>query len=438
MTELYINELPPPQISPPGHLWHPDYRADGERYDSTPDKEMPKWREWALDGRPTSWPEARDGVGIDRSAVTAVARALLSDLERYSGLRKFPDGERFTHDESPVGQYDVRAFSMPKFGNFLPGRDLRAEATGSGVLEDFQRFLEHALGQLFRSYSYYIAALASCIGEYDLAEEASALGRQSPHDIVQMTWHKGDIGEDDSLLEMQWSRDWNKLDSSANEYPSRLDSIDNESDSAGYGSLLLAEADLLAESVSTLTTQGADLAEAWSGDAAKEALRGMEALRATFIELAAAVGTVGEGVRWFSEDVLPVFKDLKHQFRERDIPFGYASPVWDHQVPTIDLAVGCSREEHVYYYEYSDREITYTRDEAIPVAYREDLYSSELSRWVNERERQAIEDRKLDPATIYVTAMARQHMNKLNGYLEALHAFLPKEVVCNLPSYGQD
>jgi hypothetical protein len=134
---------------------------------------MPEWRSWALDGGPTSWPEAQDGVAIDRSAVKAVARALLSDLERYSGLRLHPRGGLYPHDESPIGVYT--GWRVPEFGNFSPGRDLKAEATESGVLEDFQRFLERALGQLFRSYSSYIAGLASCIEEYDLAEEASAL-----------------------------------------------------------------------------------------------------------------------------------------------------------------------------------------------------------------------------------------------------------------------
>lgn len=34
-------------------------------------------------------------------------------------------------------------------------------------------------------------------------------------------------------------------------------------------------------------------------------------------------------------------------------------------------------------------------------------------------------------------AMARQHMNNFNDYSKALHAFLPKEVVCKLPVYEQ-
>ncbi|MGP3958381.1 WXG100 family type VII secretion target [Nonomuraea sp. 3N208] len=227
-----------------------------------------------------------------------------------------------------------------------------------------------------------------------------------------------------------------------------------------YGGKLLSAADSLAESVSTLTGEGADLAEAWSGDAAKEALRGMGVLRAAFIELAAVIGTVGEGVRWFGEDVLPAFKDMEqNQFVGSPFggrkwgPGGYEFPVWDHEIggnncdcsivfanplawTGVDTAT-CGREEHIYYYEYSGKELTYPRD-AIPVAYREDLYSSELGRWVNERERQAIEDRKLDPTTIYLTAIARQHMNKLNDHLKALHAFMPEEVICDFPSYGQN
>ncbi|MGW4795417.1 hypothetical protein ACWEPC_23685 [Nonomuraea sp. NPDC004297] len=58
-----------------------------------------------------------------------------------------------------------------------------------------------------------------------------------------------------------------------------------------------------------------------------------------------------------------------------------------------------------------------------------------LGAWVNERERQAIEDRRLDPFHIYLTTMARQSMAKMNDYLKTLHAYLPKEVVCYFPSY---
>ncbi|MGP3963667.1 hypothetical protein ACTWPT_47655 [Nonomuraea sp. 3N208] len=178
------------------------------------------------------------------------------------------------------------------------------------------------------------------------------------------------------------------------------------------------------------------------GDAAKEAVNDLGVLRKAVIELAAAVGTAGEGVRWFGEDVYPCFADaIVGGFTDGD-------PIWDHEFvgnncdcsslytnplswTGVDSAT-CIRQEHEYYYEHSDRWITHPRD-AIPVVNREDFYSSELGRFVNETERQAIEDRRLDPLTAYKTAAARRQMDRLNGYLEELHAFLPGKAICHFP-----
>lgn len=82
----------------------------------------------------------------------------------------------------------------------------------------------------------------------------------------------------------------------------------------------------------------------------------------------------------------------------------------------------------------NDRRTSHPRDN-IPFVYRADFYASAFGAWVNERERQAIEDRQLDPFHIYLVTMARQSMSKMNDYLKTLHAYLPKEVVCYVPSY---
>lgn len=254
-------------------------------------------------------------------------------------------------------------------------------------------------------------------------------------------WYKGAISPDDALLEMRCDRDAYGI-GPTNEYWRRLKYIEGEA--AGlYGRELTSIADTLVETVSAITAKGQDLADAWGGEAAKEAVRELGVLRKAVIELAAAVGTVGEGTRWFGEEVYPAFADTLIGGFE-----GWADPIWDHEsegngcdcpLPYanplawtgVDSAT-CIRQEHEYYYEYSDRWVTHPRD-ALAVANREDFYAGELGRFVNETERQAIEDRRLDPRTAYETAAARQMMDRLNGYFEQLHAFLPEKAVCRFP-----
>ncbi|MCG5212238.1 hypothetical protein [Streptosporangium sp. KLBMP 9127] len=177
MTDSPIDETPPPQIWGPGYSWSSGYRADGQNLDATPDTEMPEWRAWAVDGGPTSWPEASGGVEIDRSAVRDVARALLSDLDTYTAQRVFPVGEHGyrLHTENDPIIYE----SPPNFNKFHPAVDMvnvSIDELPSGTLSQFQDFIQLSVGQFYMSYSSYIARLAQSIEEYDLAEEASALG----------------------------------------------------------------------------------------------------------------------------------------------------------------------------------------------------------------------------------------------------------------------
>ncbi|MCG5212239.1 hypothetical protein [Streptosporangium sp. KLBMP 9127] len=260
-----------------------------------------------------------------------------------------------------------------------------------------------------------------------------------------IAWHKSDIRPDDALLEMVYKQGF-LWENRGNEYHERLRYMQDE-EAGRYGRLLMSFADSLVDTVSTITAKGHDLADAWGGDAGKEALRELGVLRKAVIDLASAVGTVGEGVRWFGEDVLPVYKGKNEPIFGPNYLFD-SSPIWDHQFggnncdcsvvyfnplswTGVDSAT-CIRQEHEYYYEYSDIWISHPRD-AVPVVSREDFYSSVFGTFINETERQAIEDRRLDPYTAHRLADARRKMDRVNSYIAQLHAFMPAEVTCDFP-----
>ncbi|TMR14403.1 hypothetical protein ETD86_28715 [Nonomuraea turkmeniaca] len=185
MTEPSFEATPLPQVWGPGRSWSPGHRVDGQNLDATSDAEMPEWRAWALDGGPTSWPEALDSLEIDRSAVRDVARALLADLEAYTPLRVWPRSEDGYLAGLEEGAEPARLLDMPRFGEFPPGIDLGNFPGGPrndfndfaniGAVNHFHDFMVLSLEQFFKSYASYIARLAQSVEEYELAEEASTL-----------------------------------------------------------------------------------------------------------------------------------------------------------------------------------------------------------------------------------------------------------------------
>lgn len=182
MTEPAFEDSAPRQVWGPGRSWSPGYRVDGQNLDATPDTEMPEWREWALDGGPTTWPEAGDVLEVDRAAVRDAARALLTDLESYTALRVLPRSETGAPITPEEGPMPIPLLRPPSFSQFHPGVDLAYDQplliwnTGdAGTINHFHAFMERSLEQFFRSYSSCIVKLAQSVEEYELAEAASAL-----------------------------------------------------------------------------------------------------------------------------------------------------------------------------------------------------------------------------------------------------------------------